>query len=289
LALSLYEKASEAATYIRKHTDREPLVGLILGSGLGSLASRVSDSRTIPYDQIPHFPTTTVPGHAGQLVVGELSQLSICAMRGRFHFYEGYSAREITLPVRIMRLLGAQTLIVTNAAGGVRPGMQPGTVMGIKDHIFFPGLAGHHPLRGANDERFGARFFSMHNAYDQTLLNWAQEEAHTRHIPFTIGTYAMVSGPSFETPAEIRFLRAIHVDAVGMSTAPEVVVARHMGMQVLGLSLITNVALDETGETARTRPVHEEVLEIASKVAPRMEELITGVLQRLAQTMSSKR
>jgi len=278
---SVREMAMEAVDYIRVRTHHSPEVGLILGSGLNSLAARVLEPDIIPYHEIPCFPRTTVAGHYGQLFLGRLSGVTVCLMQGRAHYYEGYSAAEVSLPVRVMQLLGVRTLIVTNAAGGIRPGLSAGDLMAITDHLNLLGLAGHNPLRGPNDDSLGPRFPAMTWAYDPELLALLRAEAQERGIPLHEGVYAMVAGPSFETPAEVRWLRAIGVDAVGMSTAPEVTVARHGGMRVIGISLISNVAVDSL-EGAREEASHEQVLEAGQRTAPLLGALIEGILRRLS-------
>ena len=272
----------ESADHIRAHTSYIPRVGLILGSGLSAVADRVVEPDVIPYEEIPHFPGATVPGHAGRLLLGSLSGMAALIMQGRTHYYEGYSLAEITLPTRVMQLMGVDTLIVTNAAGGIRPGLRAGQLMAITDHINFVGMAGHSPLRGPNDERFGPRFPDMSCAYDPGLLDLLRAEARERGVPLQEGVYAMLAGPSFETPAEVRFLRAIGADAVGMSTVPEVVVARQGGMRVLGVSLISNVAHDSLDSLA-DKASHEEVLRAGQRAVPVLATLLEGVLLRLSR------
>lgn len=271
----------EAAEYIRKRGCSCPHVGLILGSGLNAVAERVLDAKIIPYREIPHFPNSTVPGHAGRLLLGCFGGLETLVMQGRVHYYEGYSLAEVTFPVRVMQLLGLDTLIVTNAAGGIRPGLRVGDLMAITDHINFVGMAGHHPLRGPNDEHFGPRFLDMTRAYDPGLLELLRAEAKEQGVPLQEGVYAMLAGPSFETPAEVRFLRAIGADAVGMSTVPEVIVARHGGLRVLGISLISNVAHDSLA--AGEKASHEEVLEAGRRAEPILAGLLEGFLRRLSR------
>ncbi len=269
----------EAAAYIQARISQKPAVGLILGSGLSPLAESIADGVRIPYGEIPHFPVSTVEGHAGQLVIGQLAGVPVCAMQGRFHFYEGYTPQQITFPVRVMRRLGAQTLIVTNAAGGLNPIFRSGDLMLIEDHLNFVGMAGHHPLYGPNLPEFGPRFPSMTKAYAPELRALLLEAANELQIPVHRGVYAMVAGPSFETPAEVRFLRNAGADAVGMSTAPEVIVAHHAGMAVLGISSITNVAVDVTDSDADT--THAEVLETGALIVPRLTRLLMGVLGKM--------
>jgi purine-nucleoside phosphorylase len=274
-----YEQISQAAAYIRAHTAHKPDIGLILGSGLSPLADQIEAADHLPYDTIPHFPVSGVTGHAGRLVIGELVGKLVLVMQGRTHFYEGYSVQQITLPVRVMRLLGVSTLIVTNAAGGINPNFKAGDLMLIVDHINLIGLSGSNPLRGPNLTEFGPRFPSMTQPYDPDLIALARNVARRSELTLQEGVYACVAGPSFETPAEIRFLKTIGADAVGMSTAPEVTVAKHAGMRVLGVSSITNVAIQETGTTAET--THEEVLETGQTIVPRLITLLQGVLAGL--------
>lgn len=277
--MTLYDQVTEAASAIRAHTALTPAVGIILGSGLGDLASEVQDATVIPYAEIPHFPRSTVHGHAGRLLLGTLENTPVVMMQGRFHFYEGYSLQAITLPERVMHTLGAHTLIVTNAAGGLNPAYRPGDFMLIRDHINLPGLTGANPLMGPNDERFGERFPALAHAYDAELRQVARDAAATyADVTLHEGVYVMVSGPSYETGAELKFLRAIGGDAVGMSTAPEVVVARHVGMRVLGLSLITNSATGDDTEKVN----HAEVLSTAEAARVRFAMLVRGILQRIA-------
>ena len=273
--MALYDQVMEAAAAIQARSGLKPAVGMILGSGLGDLAAEIRDATAIPYGEIPHFLRSTVVGHAGRLLLGTLEDVPVVVMQGRFHFYEGYALQAITLPVRVMRALGAQTLVVTNAAGGVNPAYRPGDFMLIRDHIYIPGLAGANPLVGPNDERLGDRFPPLARAYDAQLRALVHRVAGAwPEITLQEGVYAMVSGPSFETGAELRFLRAIGTDAVGMSTAPEVVVARHMGMRVLGLSLITNKATGDDTEEVN----HAEVLSTADAARPKFAALVRGIV-----------
>jgi purine-nucleoside phosphorylase len=274
--MTLYDQVTESVSFIRTRTPLQPAIAIILGSGLGDLAHEVRGVVTLPYEDIPHFARSTVAGHAGRLLLGMLAGKPVVVMQGRFHFYEGYAPQTLTLPVRVMSALGAQTLLVTNAAGGINPAYRPGDFMLISDHVNFPGMAGANPLLGPNDERFGERFPAIARAYDAHLRSQARSvAAQLPDVALHEGVYAMVSGPSFETGAELRFLHAIGVDAVGMSTAPEVIVARHMGMRVLGISLITNAA---TG--AETEEInHAEVLRTADAVREKFVALVLGILQ----------
>lgn len=273
------QEYDSAAEMIRSRSVHQPRIGLILGSGLSPLADAIEQADAIPYGEIPHFPVSTVEGHAGQLVIGHLAGAPVCAMQGRFHFYEGYTPQQITFPVRVMQRLGVQTLIVTNAAGGLNPAYRAGDLMAIEDHINFVGMAGNHPLYGPNLDAFGLRFPSMTKAYSPRLRGLLAETADELGIPLRRGVYAMVAGPSFETPAEVRFLRGAGADAVGMSTAPEVTVAHHAGMEVLGISSITNVAVDVLDTEADT--THTEVLETGKEIVPRLTRLLMGLLGRV--------
>ncbi len=268
-----------AVVAIRERLRFQPKIGLILGSGLSPLADSVEDSVYIPYGDIPHFPVATVEGHTGRLVVGRLEGQSVMVMQGRAHYYEGYSMAEITFPVRVMHVMGVETLIVTNAAGGLNPEFQAGDVMLISDHINLIGMAGLNPLRGPNLDEFGPRFPDMSDVYDAPLRELARRAADEAKAPLREGVYICLAGPSFETPADLRFLRAIGADAVGMSTVPEVTVARHGGMRVLGLSGISNVAAVEGAPPAKA--THAEVLEAGQVLAPRMEAILRGVLRAL--------
>ncbi len=256
---------------------QRPRVGLILGSGLGSLAAVVNHPVNITYNSLPAFPVSTVEGHVGQFVFGELEGQSVVMMQGRLHYYEGYSMAEITLPVRVMQVLGIEILIVTNAAGGVNPEFEPGDVMLLSDHLNLIGMAGLSPLRGPNLVELGPRFPDMGRPYDRELAQMVQQIAISEKINLRQGVYACLAGPSFESPADLRFLRGNGVDAVGMSTVPETIVARHAGTRVLGLSGISNKAnLD--GNTLTT---HAEVLAAGQVIVPKLETLVRGVLRRL--------
>jgi purine-nucleoside phosphorylase len=250
---------------------------LILGSGLGQLAELVAQPSTVAYDQIPLWPKSTVEGHAGRLVVGELFGANVMVLQGRTHYYEGYSMAQVTLPVRVMKRLGINTLVLTNAAGAINPAFTPGDVMLITDHISLMGMTGNNPLRGPNLDEFGPRFPDMSQVYDRQIMALVRGEAVARGITLREGVYCGLAGPSFETPADLRFLRAIGADAVGMSTVPEAIVARHASMRVLGLSGISNKAnLDGNTETT-----HQEVLEAGKLIVPKLKALIEGVLPKL--------
>jgi purine-nucleoside phosphorylase len=272
----MYDLIEQARSVIAGQTSIAPRVGLILGSGLGALADELDQGAVVQYRDIPGFHEPRVVGHRGELAVGELAGTPVAVLRGRFHFYEGYTMQEVTFPVRVLRALGCDTLIVTNAAGGLRPEWAVGDIMRISDQIFLPGMAGHHPLMGPNDDRLGLRFPPMVGAFENELAAKARAVAAEQGTTLREGVYCMVSGPAFESAAELRMLRAIGADAVGMSTAPEVIVARHGGMRVLGLSLITNLALPD-GPPAN----HEEVLEAGEQAKPRFGALIKGILTGL--------
>lgn len=268
-----------AAEVIRAYTSQKPAVGLVLGSGLGSLADTLRDRVVIPYQSIPGWPLSTVTGHQGNLVIGSLAGKTVAAQQGRAHFYEGYTMGEVTFPIRVMKALGIDAVILSNAAGGVNPAYKVGDVMLIKDHINLPGMVGANPLMGPNDESLGERFVGLAQAYDRELRTLATEIAREHAIPLHSGVYCALSGPSFETPAEIRMLRTLGADAVGMSTAHEVLVARHAGMRVMACSGITNVAIDAVDSEYETN--HEEVLEAGKVIVPRLTTILQGVLQRL--------
>jgi purine-nucleoside phosphorylase len=254
-----------------------PKVALILGSGLGPWAESIEGAVTIPYSELPHWPVATVWGHEGRLVIGQLEGQAIIVMQGRAHFYEGYSMAQITLPIRVFQRIGVETLIVTNAAGAVNPSYEPGDLMLIVDHLNLIGMAGNSPLRGPNLDEFGPRFPDMSQTYDRPLCQLARQVAAEARLKLHEGIYVCLAGPSFETPADLRFLRGVGADAVGMSTVPEVTVARHGGTRVLGVSGISNKAnLD--GNTITT---HQEVLEAGQKIVPKLTTLIRGVLRRL--------
>jgi len=267
----------EAVSAIRARTNHQPKIGLILGSGLGDLAESVSPADFIHYSEIPHWPVSTIQGHKGRLVVGDLGSKPVLIMQGRAHYYEGYPISFIGFPIRVMIRLGVEVLIVTNAAGGVNPDFGPGDVMLIKDHISLMAMGVNNPLRGPNIDEFGERFPDMSRPYDADLLQKARDSAKEKDIATNEGVYICLAGPSFESPADLRFLRTIGVDAVGMSTVPEVIVARHGGIRVLGLSGISNKAnLD--GSTVTT---HEEVLQAGKVLVPKLDAIIRGVIRKI--------
>jgi len=267
----------EAVIAIKSITKKKPKIGLILGSGLGDLAESVSPADYIHYREIPNWPQSTIQGHKGRLVIGDLGDQSVLIMQGRAHYYEGYPMVMVGFPIRVMIRLGIEVLIVTNAAGAVNPDYEPGEVMLIKDHISLIAMAGLNPLRGPNIDEFGERFPDMSQPYDLKLIESAKEAAKEKGITPQEGVYICLAGPSFESPADLRFMQAIGVDAVGMSTVPEVITARHANLRVLGLSGISNKAnLD--GSTVTT---HEEVLEAGKILVPKMDAIIRGVIERL--------
>lgn len=270
-----YERAERAARFIRSRTDLGPRVGIVLGSGLGAFADDLEKPAAIRYDEIPGFARATVEGHAGKLVIGSAANIPIAAMQGRFHFYEGYSLEDVTFPIRVMKLLGVRTLILTNAAGSLNTELGPGSLMIISDHI---NLMGVNPLIGRNDERFGPRFPDLTMTYDPSLQNMVIEEAKAIGIDMRRGVYAALTGPSYETPAEIHMVRTMGADAVGMSTVPEAIVARHMDLQVIGISCITNLAAGVSN-----RPVdHSQVIATGEQVREHFTELIKRVITKVA-------
>jgi len=273
------KQIEESVAVVRAHTLLQPRVGVVLGSGLGALAEAVERADVISYADVPHFAPSTVEGHVGRLVVGTLEGQPVMVMQGRAHYYEGCSMQQVTLPVRVMQLLGVKVLIVTNAAGGLAPEFRPGDLMLITDHINLIGMAGLSPLRGPNDPTLGPRFPEMTEAYDAGLRELALRVAAERKIKLRQGVYMCLAGPSFETPADLRFLRKIGADAVGMSTVPEVTAARHGGIKVLGISGISNVAMVEPGSAPP--PTHEEVLQAGQVIVPKLMALIRGVLKAL--------
>jgi len=271
------KEITQAVDAIRARIEIKPEVGMILGTGLGELADSVMDAVIIPNREIPQWPLSTVQGHSGRLVIGNLEGVNVLVLQGRTHYYEGYSMGKITLPVRVMQQLGCDKLVVTNAAGAINPGFEPGDLMLINDHINLIGMGGANPLRGPNLEEFGVRFPDMSQPYDRELLKMARKSCQDVGMAYQEGVYVSLAGPSFESPAELRFLKTIGADAVGMSTVPEVIIARHGGMRVLGISGISNKAnLDGT-----TITTHEEVLEAGRVLVPKLTKLIRGFLTNL--------
>jgi purine-nucleoside phosphorylase len=273
-AVSWAARAQEAAAVIGQRIRRRPEVAIVLGSGLGGLADLVEADAVVPYGEIPHFVTPRAPGHAGRLVVGRLEGRTVAVLQGRLHVYEGVPVAEVVFPVRTLRVLGAQTLLVTNAAGGLHPALAPGDLLLITDHI---NAMGTNPLVGPNEDAFGPRFPDMSAAYDPALAAVMRAAAAEAGIALREGVYLATSGPSYETPAEVRMMRGWGADAVGMSTVPEVIAARHAGMRVVGLSVIANVAAG----MAPAGPAHEDVLAVVAAAAPRCAALVRGFLRRL--------
>jgi purine-nucleoside phosphorylase len=273
-ASNLYSRAEHAARTIRARTALDPRIAVVLGSGLGAFADEFDEAARIPYTDIPGFAASTVAGHAGSLVIGKVGPVPVVAMQGRVHSYEGYSLEEVTFPIRTFKLLGIETLLLTNAAGGINVQLSEGTLMIISDHL---NLMGVNPLRGPNDERFGPRFPDMTEVYSRTLQETVVDEASALGIEVRRGIYAALSGPSYETPAEIHMLRSFGADAIGMSTVPEAIVARHMGMRVLGISCITNMAAGISDGPIN----HEEVMEIGNRVRATFTLLLRRIIGRL--------
>ena len=266
--------AEEAARSVLARTRLRPRIALVLGSGLGGLGDALRDATAIPYDDIPHHPGSTAIGHAGRLLIGKLGDLPLVVMQGRVHLYEGYSASEVAFPVRVLGRMGVRAVILTNAAGGINPQYNTGSLVLLRDHI---NLQGQNPLIGPNDDRFGWRHPDMTDAYNAEFRRFAAEERERSGERLFEGVYAAVTGPSFETPAEIQFFRAIGADLVGMSTIPEVIVARHMGLEVLAISCVTNMAAGITGE----KILEEQVVEVGHRVHQKLLALLQGVLPRI--------
>ena len=275
-----FARAQEAAEFILARTAMRPRIALVLGSGLGGFADELEDSVRIPYAEIPYFPRSTAVGHAGTLVVGTLSGIPLAAMQGRVHLYEGYSAQQVAFPVRVFGRMGVRALVLTNAAGGINPEYGRGALVVIRDHI---NLQGQNPLSGPNDDRFGPRFPDMTDCYNPHLRKFAIDEAARLGGDIYEGVYAALSGPSYETPAEIRYLRTIGADLVGMSTVPEVIAARHLDLDVLAISCVTNMAAGMSGEKIN----HEEVLETGERVRGKFLTLLRAVLPRIDRYLDS--
>lgn len=271
---NIFDKIQESVDFIKSKINIEPTIGLILGSGLGVLGDEIEEATKIKYNEIPNFPVSTVEGHAGCLVLGKLQGKDVVAMQGRFHYYEGYSQQEITFPVRVMKALGVKTIIVTNAAGGSNTDFKPGDLMVIKDHI---NLSGGNPLIGSNDNRLGPRFPDMSSAYNPKYVDLVKECAKEINIDIQEGVYAFFSGPTYETPAEVKMARILGADAVGMSTAPEVIVASHSNMDVVGISCITNMAAGILNQPLD----HEEVIETTQKVQSEFLSLVKRVINKI--------
>ena len=274
MIMSLGEKIAEAKKFIESRSKVKPKIGIIVGTGLGTLAKEIEIKAIVPYSDIPHFAVSTAPGHEGNLILGKLSGKMIMAMQGRFHLYEGYSLEEITFPIRIMKEMGVELLIESNAAGGMNPNFKAGDLMIITDHI---NLTGNNPLIGPNDERLGPRFPDMSEPYDKKLIELTKRIAIEEKIGIHKGVYVGLTGPNFETPAEYRFLRLIGADAVGMSTVCEVIVARHSGLRVLGMSCITDECIPD-----RLEPVNfRKLIQVAQKVEPNLARLVKRLLREI--------
>ncbi len=278
---SEFNLAEAAAQFVLARSGLRPKIGVVLGSGLGAFADQLSGQSSIPYAEIPNFPQSTAIGHAGRLVIGKAGDIPIFAMQGRVHLYEGYSAKDVAFPIRVLGRMGVRAVILTNAAGGINRAYQQGGLVAISDHI---NLQGTNPLMGANDERFGPRFPDMTEAYSKPYRDMARTAARKLGIELQEGIYAGLLGPSYETPAEIRYLRTIGADLVGMSTIPETIAARHMGMKVLGISCVTNMAAGTTGAIIN----HEEVLETGKRVQRDFVALINALLPSIESDISGQ-
>ena len=275
MTISIYDQATEAARYVMaKSQGRTPRVAVVLGSGLGGVAETLQDGVEIPYSEIHHFVSSTVQGHEGKLLIGSIGGVDVALMKGRVHFYEGYSMDQVTLPIRVFSLMGITSVILTNASGGAAPHLAPGSLMAITDHI---NLMGDNPLRGPNDERFGARFPDMTAAYTPSYLEAAHAVAREIDVVLFEGVYMALRGPSYETPAEIRMMRKLGADAVGMSTVPEVIVARHCGMKVLAVSCITNIAAGMSSAQID----HSEVMVVGERAGKQLSELIVRLIPKI--------
>ncbi|XP_065572394.1 purine nucleoside phosphorylase-like isoform X2 [Artemia franciscana] len=278
-----YDVIKQSADFLLARTKHRPKIGIICGSGLGGLAELLKDKDEFQYEEIPNFPVSTVQGHAGRMVIGLLADVPVVCMQGRFHAYEGYPLWKCAMPVRVMKLLGVKTLIVTNAAGGLNPDYKAGDIMVIRDHVNIQGMAGDSPLKGRNEERFGPRFPAMNNAYNKTYRKMAFQLAKELGMSDSMheGVYVMLGGPTYETVAELKFLRLFGIDAVGMSTVPEVVVARHCGMSVFAFSLITNECI--TNYESSNEANHEEVIAAANKRQTDLKVLVTNMVIQMSE------
>ncbi len=266
----MYEKISETTAFIQSKSETVPKVGIILGTGLGGLSEEIEEEASIPYQEIPHFPVSTVSGHSGKLILGKLSDTPVVALQGRFHYYEGYDMRTLSFPVRIMKELGIDRLFLSNASGGVNPDFSIGDIMLIDDHI---NLLPSNPLIGPNDERLGPRFLDMSRVYDEQLLSEAERTAEVQGVKVQKGIYAAISGPCFETPAEYRYIRRIGADAIGMSTIPEAITARHMGVRCFAVSVITDLGVEGK--------IHEVSHEMVKREAGKVEHKMTGIIKEM--------
>ncbi len=273
--MDLKSEIKDAVDFIRTQTKATPEIGIILGTGLGALADEIKKDISISYDKIPHFPVSTVESHTGRFLFGKLGGKDVIAMQGRFHYYEGYNLEQVTFPVRVMKELGVKILIVSNAAGGLNPQFEIGDLVMITDHINFQAV---NPLTGPNDETLGPRFPDMYNCYDRELRDLAEQTAIDEKVPLRKGVYVGVTGPNLETAAEYRFLRIIGGDLVGMSTVPEVIVARHQGTKVLGFSLATDMGLPDAMEPCS----HEKIIAAAAKAEPKLTKLVKKIVERMS-------
>lgn len=270
----MYEKIQETVAFIKNKTNFTPEIGIVLGTGLGNFINQIKIEHSISYEDIPNFPVSTVKGHHGQLILGTVNNTKVAALKGRFHFYEGYTMQEVTLPIRVLNLLGIKHLFLSNASGGTNLDFSVGDMMIIDDHI---NLTGQNPLTGQNDERFGPRFPDMSEVYDKKMIELAKEVAKEKGIDYQMGVYAAVTGPNYETPAEYKYIRIIGADAVGMSTVPEAIVARHMNLSCFAVSVISDLGVEGKIEVVS----HDAVIDAASFAEPKMTELILGMIDKL--------
>jgi purine-nucleoside phosphorylase len=270
----MLEQLNETVQYIKNRIDFQPEFGIVLGTGLGGLVNEIQTIGTIPYKDIPNFPVSTVKGHEGKLIFGKLGGKNVVAMQGRFHYYEGYTMKEVTFPIRVMKFLGIKLLILSNAAGGVNPNYEIGDLMIIRDHI---NLMGNNPLIGKNDTGLGPRFPDMSDAYDKNIIRHATRIARIHNIHFQVGVYAAVTGPTFETPSEYKYIRILGADAVGMSTVPETIVARHMELPVFAVSVISDLGVE--GKIVEIS--HDDVIDAASLVEPKMTLVIKEMIENM--------
>ncbi len=270
----MYEKIQQTAEYILNRTAIRPETGVVLGTGLGNFSREIEVSDTIPYGEIPNFPVSTVKGHQGQLILGKVNGRQVAALQGRFHYYEGYPMKEVTFPIRVLKFLGIKNLILSNASGGTNPDFKVGDLMIIEDHL---NLTGQNPLIGPNDERLGPRFPDMSEVYDKNLIALAEEVAREQSLNYRIGVYAAVTGPNYETPSEYKYLQKIGADAVGMSTVPEAIVARHMGLPCFAVAVISDLGVEGKIEYI----THEAVIDAASQAEPQMAALLRGMFRRM--------
>lgn len=270
----MYAKIQETAEFIKNRTGFRPDAGIVLGTGLGNFISHINIEHSIPYKEIPNFPVSTVKGHQGMLILGTVNGVKVVALKGRFHYYEGYTMQEVTFPVRVMKFLGIHHLFLSNASGGTNPNFRVGDMMIIEDHI---NLTGQNPLIGTNDERLGPRFPDMSEVYDKEMIKLAEEVAEAKKLPVQKGVYAAVTGPNYETPSEYKYIHTIGADAVGMSTVPEAIVARHMQLSCFAVSVISDLGVEGKIEYIS----HDAVIDAASLVEPRMAELILGMIEKL--------